>query len=298
MIQLLRSFFGLNDTPTNRTVIGNVTGTGLNFTLQEIKYIKESNNRLASLLQLSKRYKGTPHEEKLKSVYEKTKKIQAFYLSKKRIHELELFHIQNTDNFINTFSLIIDVHERHKENAFKNYNPEIATPISISTKEPEPVSIKEPQVQKSVTPRPSSNGRKESELADIAQKVKSRSKREGTAVTEDIATEVLPLSIPEISIDTVARVSYEKEEALGKTLRSEISFISNLQEKEAFQAYIATRLGIKNIYYVGNAKIITPNPGVLNPEEIVPVIYWGKHSYILTLPDYRLFPVNISRKSV
>ena len=64
MIQLLRSFFGLNSTSSNRKVLG----APVSYDLQEVAYIKDSNDRLTILLNLYKKYKGTAHAEKIKSV--------------------------------------------------------------------------------------------------------------------------------------------------------------------------------------------------------------------------------------
>lgn len=285
MIQFLRSFFGLNEPSSNRTVVG--TSAGIDFDLKEIAYIKDSNNRLVQILTLSKKYKGTPHEDKIKSVYEKTKKIHEFLLSKKKIYELELFHIGYTEHFISTFNLIIDVHQSHKEDTFATSEPQ-----------PEITSIKEPVVEVPLTTDESKNGRSKGELFEIAERVRQRKKQTTSVYTEEPRTEVPRVAIPEISIDTIAKVFFLREDVSGKPVPDEISFVSTQQEKEAFQSYVSARLGIDNIYYVGNARISLPNSKDRSQGEMVPVIYWSKFSYALALNNYRIFPVTINRRSL
>jgi hypothetical protein len=284
MIKFVRSFFGLNGPSTKRAVIGS---TNNSFDLQQVAYIKDSTNRLATLLDLSKKYKGTAHEENIKKVHEKTKKIHSFLVSKRRIHELELFHIQNTDHFINTFSLIIEVHHSHKESAF-----------AALEVEPEVASIKEPVVQAPLPKVESSNGKNKGELFEIAEKVRQRSKQGSVIYAEEAGTQVPTLAVPEVSINTIAKVFFHKEDTSGKPVPYEISFVSTQEEKEAFQAFVSARLGLKDIYYVGNASINLSHVKSSSPKEMAPVIYWGKNLYALTLQDYRMFPVTINRKSL
>jgi hypothetical protein len=294
MIQFLRSFFGLNSTSSNRKVLG----ANVSFDLQEVAYIKDSNDRLTILLNLYKKYKGTLHADKIKAVYEKTRKIHEYLLSQKRIHELELFHIQHTEHFISTFALIVDIHERHKE---RSYKPVETEPEVIPVKEPikkEPVPIvtskKEPEVQIPVTIE-SSNGRGKGELFDIVEKARYKNKQaDATAIA---GAEAPMLHVPEISIDTIAKAFYFREAGPGKQIPNEISFISSPQEKEAFQAHICNHLGAKNIYYVGNGRISKLDSKNPHREEVVPIIYWSKFSYAITLHDYRMFPVKINRHS-
>ncbi|QHT70180.1 hypothetical protein GXP67_27810 [Rhodocytophaga rosea] len=280
MIQFVRSLFGLNKSSSNRKV----AGAGLSYDQQEVEYIKDSNNRLAALVQLQKRYKNTPHAEKIKLVYEKTKKIQWFLVSKKRVHELELFHIQNTDHFISTFTLIVDVYERHQEISYQN---SVAEPI-----------VKEVPVQQVAVAaeKTGSNGsRQKGELFEIAERVKNRSRQSTTLYTEEPTAPVPTLAIPEVSINTIAKVFYHKEEAPGKQTSFEISFVSTQEEKEAFQQYISSRLGIQEVHYVGNARInLLDNKGNIQ-KEMAPVLYLRNYLYALTLHDYRIFPVKINR---
>ncbi len=144
MIKFVRSLFGIKEPSSKRVVAGASTS----FDLQEVAYIKDSNHRLSALLNLYKSYKQTLHGEKIKKVYEQTKKIQDYLISKRRVHELELFHIQNTDNFLNTFALIVDVHQRHKESAAN----------TVVEKEPEPVPVHALEVQVPVSATTIING--------------------------------------------------------------------------------------------------------------------------------------------
>jgi hypothetical protein len=279
MIQFLRSLFGLSPSSSGRKV----AGASLSYDQQEVEYIKHSNNRLAALVQLQKRYKNTPHAEKIKQVYEKTKKIQWFLVSKKRVHELELFHIQNTDHFINTFTLIIDVFERHQEIA---YQQAVTEPVKE-------VPVQEVAVAAEKT---GPNGsRQRGELFEIAERVKNRSRQATTFVTEEPSVPVPNLSIPEVSINTIAKVFYHKEEAPGKQTSFEISFVSTQEEKEAFQQYVSLRMGIQEVHYVGNARInLLDNKGNMQ-KEMAPVLYLRNYLYALTLHDYRIYPVKINR---
>lgn len=278
MIQFMRSLFGLNGSSSTRTVVGKEDS----FDSREVAFIRDSNSRLAELLNLHKKYKGTLHEEKIKSVYEKTKKIHWFLVSKKRFHELELFHIRNTDHFTNTYNLIIDIHQRHKESVFNTLTPE-----QQEVEEPAPLL-------KSAS---NGNGRSKGELFDIVEKARQKGKPTKAAYTDETGAVVSSLSIPEVSINPIAKVFYFKEDSLGKQVPYEISFISTQQEKDAFQAYVSERLGIKDIYYVGNARINIPHYVSAAPDEMVPVVYLRNYLYALTLQDYRLFPVKINRKT-
>ena len=109
MIKLMRSLFGIGGSSNKRTVLGK----SISVDLKDVEYIKDSSNRLSTLHELYTRYRGTPHEQKIKIVYEKTKNIHNYLVTRNRLHELELFHIQNTEHFINTFTVIMDVHQEY-----------------------------------------------------------------------------------------------------------------------------------------------------------------------------------------
>jgi hypothetical protein len=84
MIELVRSFFGLKRLSGKRTVVGNPVSVDL----KEVRYIRDSNNRLSLLHTLWNRYKGTPHEPKIKTVYEKTNNIHNYLVARKKLTEL------------------------------------------------------------------------------------------------------------------------------------------------------------------------------------------------------------------
>jgi hypothetical protein len=283
MIKFVRSLFGLNGSTANRTVLG--THTTTNFDLQEVAYIKDSNNRLSALATLQKKYKGTRHEDMFRQVHEKTKRIHWYLVSRKRIHELELFHIRNTDNFLSTYTLIIDVHKRHQESNFP-----------VLDIEPEPIPRKEPPVQKPLstvdTTKPSFP---KGELFDIVEKVKQRSKPAAVVYALEAGTMVPTLGIPEVSINSVARIYYTRENTPGKQVALEVSFVSSQQEKDNFQFYVSERLGMKDIYYVGNARIKLPDSSGQEQEDTVPVFYLRNFLYAINLQDFRMYPVKINR---
>jgi hypothetical protein len=283
MIKFVRSLFGLNGSAANRTVLG--THTTTNFDLQEVAYIKDSNNRLSALAALQKKYKGTRHEDMFLKVYEKSKRIHWYLVSRKRIHELELFHIRNTDNFLSTYGLIIDVHRRHQESNFP-----------VSELEPEPAPRKEPPVRKPLsTVDNTKTSSPKGELFDIVEKVKQRSKSATVVYALEAGTLVPALNIPEVSINTVAKIYYTRENTPGKQVALEVSFVSSQQEKDNFQFYVSERLGMKDIYYVGNARIKLADGSGQEQEDTVPVFYLRNYLYAITLQDFRMYPVKITR---
>lgn len=257
MIKFLRTFLKIGGSTTNRTVIG----TSISFDLKEVAHIKASNNRLSALNLLYKKYKGTAHEEKFRSVWEKTKKIHAYLISQKRLHELEIFHLQHTDHFLNTFQLIIDVHLRHKDE----------TPVLISSAE-------------GISSNADTSGKKIKGASESAQQLRTYDSEQ---------TAFVKLTLPEVIINTNAKVSYQRENKLGKSVAGEISFTSSTIEKESFQSYLSGKLGIRSIFYVGNASIIFPESKSAHSPTMAPIIYWGNHAYALSLSDFRLFPVKI-----
>jgi hypothetical protein len=212
-------------------------------------------------------------------------------VSKKRLHELELFHIRNTDNFLSTFTLIVDVHKRHQES---NFNIADTEPHKPSPKEPAPV--KEPEVPKTLKTVERVGGtNKKGELFDIVEKVKQRSKQSSVIYALEPGTEVPSLAIPEVSINTIAKAFYTLENAPGKQVANEISFVSTQQEKDAFQLFVSDRLGMKDIYYVGNARVKIPDTKGVISEETAPVFYLRNYLYAITLHDFRMYPVKITR---
>jgi hypothetical protein len=251
MINFVRSLFGLNGSTSTRKVIGSTAS----FDPQEVNYIKDSNKRLNALLDLQKKYKGTAHEARLKLVLEKTKKIHWFLVSKKRVHELELFHIRNTDNFISTYALIIDVHQRHKENAFH------ALEIEAKVAQAKAIETQKPAAEASLPKAEQAANGSKGELFEIVEKIKQRNKQTSSVNAITLGTEVPRLAIPEVYINTVAKIFYHKENTPGKQVAHEISFVSSQQEKDAFQAYVAERrylLCRKCHYQTARQQIVCP----------------------------------------
>ncbi|WP_114783798.1 hypothetical protein [Botryobacter ruber] len=276
MIEFLRSLFGLSDVTGNRTVVG---GGPVSVDARQVQYIKDSNLRIAALHQLYTRYKGTPHEAKLKEVYTKTKDIHVHLVHKKRVHELELFHLQNTDHFLNTFTIILDVHQKHTapattatapepESFFKNLKSATATLAGKTKPVTEPA--RQPAIQRHQEPA-------------------------RTAVADAPAA-----TLPEVSIDTSSRIRYNSEDEKGIPTTKAIGFTSSQEEKEAFLAHVASRVGMyrRDVTYVGNAMLTLPAAYSGPPSAAyAPILHWRGLTYALSLSDYRLYPVKIYRRS-
>ncbi len=268
MIKFLRLLFGQPSPAGKRTVVGQANAVDV----KEVKYTQDSSARLNLLNNLCNKYKGMPHEAKIKSVYEKTKSIHTFLIAKKRGPELELFHLQHTDHFINTFGIIAEVHQRYQESIFS--------------------SAQSNQVPENIPSAP--NGRPEPVMAarEPAQRAGSPAAFNATLKTE-AAVPTLP--VPVISINTFARIPYVHADTLGSLSAREISFTAAEPEKELFLAEVSARLGIQNIVYLGNALVNIPQSTQdTTTPELVPVIRWQHSVYALYLKDFRLFPVKIN----
>lgn len=261
MMQFVRSLFGWNGSAANRTVVGNKVSVDI----KDVSYIQDSNTRLNLLHNLYNRYRGTPHAPKMKAVYEKTKNLHTYLIAKKRVHELELFHLQNTEHFINTFTAILDVHQSSQDSSIispqtelkdeEGYNQKvIAEPINDS---PGPIVL--------------------------------------TLASGD---EMPQLAVPAISINTYAKISYKRIDTAGNLILNDISFTATNQEKENFLATISPRLGVYklDISYMGNAQVHLPNSNGSIQTEIVPIVNWKGCLYVFSINDYRLFPIRINRK--
>jgi hypothetical protein len=260
MIQYLRSLFGWNGA-ANRTVVGKQASIDI----KDIPYIQDSNTRLNLLLHLYNRYKGTAHASKIKAVYDKTKKLHTYLIAKKKVHELELFHIQNTDHFISTFTAILEVHQRNQDAS--------ATSSKAGSKY----------------------------AADANPKIISQSANvhpEPVALTLKSGDEVPQLVLPAISINTFDKITYERTDETGNLILQEISSTSTKQEKDNFLSAISSRLGVYklDIFYVGNAQVHLPKNDGSIQTEIVPIVNWKGCLYIFSLNDYRFFPIRINRK--
>lgn len=280
MMKFVRSLFGFGGLTGNRTVLGHP----VNVDIKHFAHIRESNARLTALHNLYIGYKNTPHAPKLKAVYDKTKHIHACLVAKKKVHELEMFHIQNTDHFINTYSAILHVHQKHN-----------GTPMPVPT--PAPIEekplilLKESGVERL---------KQKAEAASRVELIKrlNRQSMFATSTSEDRA-EVPKLGIPGISINTYSKVFYVEEGGTAEGQEAkEISFTSAKQDKENFLAFISSRLGISGVSYVGNAMVAMPYSDGSYPAGTVPIVHWNGCNYAFNLTDYRLFPVRINRKSL
>lgn len=266
MIEFMRSLFGLGG--STRTVVGH----SHSIDIKDVAYIKDSKARLTALHHVYKRYRGTPHEPKIRAVYEKTKAIHSYLLSKKRLHELELFHLQNTDHFINTYSVIMDAYEQGHEG-------------TEGRRKGEPFFSRSGSV----------NGRRPAESSQT-EMVKPEISAGAANAGDKGRIEAPKLSVPVILINTYSNVPYE--EADDDLPAAEIGFTSSEPEKEIFLQHVSARLGIDDISYVGNALVNIPNSNGSSPTGLVPVIHWKGYLYALNLNDYRLFPVKIYRRGL
>jgi hypothetical protein len=261
MIRWVRSVLGLENLPVKRTVLGNQS----HLDLKAARQFQHSANRLKLLQTLCHQYKGTPHEQKINLVYEKTQSIHTSFLEQQKGTELELFHLQNTDNFINTFALIKATHQKNK-----------AAAPAISSDKPAAANL------------PTNKSRFNASLPGFNHPVKN------------ILIPSLPpvLQIPAIAIDTFTQVDYVRLGPAGDLSTHQIGITSAYQEKEYFLATVATRVGIykPDLSYVGNTQVLLPdNPA--SPPGYLPVINWRGNMYVVNLNDFRLFPVKINRNN-
>ena len=312
MIRIFRSFFGLEQEST-RTVMAHPGAADA----RAVQYIRASNARLNALHQLYGRYKGTVHADKILAVFEKTKLIHNYLVTRKRVHELEMFHVQNTEHFISTFTTVINVHERHIKDSFvPDRERGRAQPLpNPPTSQPRPTVTPE----RKVTPQPQRIPdqpfetkveqvlkRIESETIKgiyTAQKVTEMVKRVANQAPmgqPDVMQASVPaLSVPVIAIDTYSRVYYATELEGGGTISREIAFTSADEDKEVFLQHVASKLALdkSELNYVGNAMLAIPDTKGPSPARHVPILHWRGYPYAVSLMDYRLFPVRMHRKS-
>jgi hypothetical protein len=306
MIRFFRSFFGLEQEST-RTVMDHPGAADA----RAMQYIRASNARLNALHKLYDRYKHTPHAEKILAVFEKTKLIHNYLVTRKRIQELELFHVQNTEHFINTFTTVINVHERHIKDS---YIPEREKPQPVPQ-----VQKPRPQGQPKAAPRPQPEPGQpfESKVEQVLKRIESETIKgiyTAQKVTEmvkrvanqapigapDVMQASVPtLSVPVIAIDTYSRVFYSPELEGGATMSREISFTCSDADKDVFLQHIASKLGMakSELNYIGNAMLAIPDTKGPSPARHVPIVHWRGYPYAVSLMDYRLFPVRMHRKS-
>ena len=271
----MRYLFGLKGVTGNRTVVGKPE-TGID--VKDVPYIQDSNKRLAALQELCNRYKGTPHAEKISVVYEKTKHIHSYLGGRRRVHELELFHLQHTDHFLNTFTVIMDAHQQ------------LLTEANTSSGSAGRADMK----ARRVVAAPFRRDRKEVKAAEMLNREISQ---RAFIDIKEAKTEVPRLSEPSISINTYSKIVYLKEDISDGLTTNEIGFTSTAEEKETFVNYVSSCLGIEGISYVGNAMVYVPTHSSAQPAEMVPLIHWNGCPYALILEDFRLFPVKTYRKS-
>lgn len=265
MIDFLCSFFRLKGASGKRKVVGGPE----TIQIKDLPYIKDSNKRLTALQELYNKYRSTPYAPKIKAVYDKTKRIHTYLVSRGRGHELELFHLQHTEHFLNTFSVIINVHQQHDS------TPATAVPG-----------------KRKVLTNPFRNERKE--VAE-ARRQNSETSRQVLADIQETKTEVPRLALPVITLNTYSRIVYLKENTPDGITPHVIGYTSGPEEKEAFVNYVSERLGMEDITYIGNTMVYLPGQAKSHAPELVAVIHWNGTSYILGLEDDRLYPVRLFR---
>jgi hypothetical protein len=300
MTSFWRSFFGLET--STRTVSSHPAAADA----RAVQYIRSSNARLNALHNLHERYKDTPHAAKILAVFEKTKNIHNYLVTRKRVHELEMFHVRNTEHFLNTFTTIINVHQRHTADTFVP-----AKPAKEARKvAPAPRPKEQPRAGhaskhfeskvENVLKRIESETIKGIYTAHKVSEMVKRVKNQTPMGQADVLRAEVPgISIPAVAIDTYSRVHYAKEIATGGTVSREIGFTSSDEDKEAFLQHVAFRLGLDKaeLSYIGNAMMAIPDTKGPSPARHVPVMHWRGFPYVLSLIDYRLFPVRMHRQS-
>jgi hypothetical protein len=270
MISFVRSLLRWTRSANNRTVVGRPVAVDI----REATYIQDSKNRLNALFHLYNKFRGTPHEQKFKSVYEKTKNIHAYLEARKKVHELELFHIQHTEHFINTFTVILDAHQRQQD-----------IPFAATTTQP-------------TTGGGASTGRRPGVAPNPPQPVNQMNGGEPFLPPEATRTQIPRLTTPEIRINVSARIRYYvKEGSPEGLLAREIGLNSSAAETKAFLADVTARFGIGPVAYLGNALVHIPDNSGAPPTGMVPVIRWQGTAYALHLSQNRLFPVAVYAES-
>ncbi len=268
MMDFMRSLRGLKDETATRQVVG---GAPVGFGLQEVEFIKSSNLRLSLLQDLANRYGATPHATKLKQAYQKTKSIHSFLVTKKKVHVLEMFHLQHTDHFIATFTIILETYLDHN-------------PV------PRQTSASSAGQASSPTPR---RVAKAQDLPEMIKPLKTHGQFfHGT----ESRAPVPRLYAPDISINTFENITFLHENAEGQLVAHHVGATSSPEEKDVFLQHVSSRLGLAQLTYVGNAHLTIPNSSGITPTGMVPIIYWEGFRYAVNLNDYRLFPVGVFRK--
>lgn len=280
MIDYFRSLFGLSGSGRRRTVLGH----SVDIEIKDVKYIQSSKQRLDALFNIYNRFKNTSHAPRVKAVYDKSKVIHTYLVARNRLHELELFHIQHTEHFINAFTAILDAHQQKFEIAEAH---EIPTATKES-QEPSRESALETLLNHFKAEKFQENW---NELSGKQDHNYGRTTRRA-APTAEVETLSPSLSIPTVSINTFEKTPYFPE---GLPARA-IGYTSSSQEKFEFQQHLIHKLGIENIKYMGNSLVQMPGSNDSYPTGLVPIIHWSGFLYAVSLSDYRLFPVKTFRK--
>ncbi|CAN5776079.1 hypothetical protein BH24BAC1_BH24BAC1_06520 [soil metagenome] len=293
MIKYVWTFLGFGGTASERKVVGGNTPVDG----KEVAYYRESSARLEALHRLVVRYRGTPHEPKLKAVFDKTRTIHAYLVGKKRPHELELFHVQHTDHFINTFTVILDVHQSHQAVPLPPFPPPLPPPPPVVS--PRTETRTESKADVLLKRFEAERVRKSAEPAKQPEMVRPLSGQGQLVDTLDSRMEVPRLAVPAISIATYSNIIYLREHNTEGQVAHEVGFTSTNEEKGAFLLHVSARLGLNvmGMAYYGNALMTIPNSSGSTPTGYVPVINWKGCTYALNLNDYRLFPVKVPRRS-
>ncbi len=274
MMGFMRTMFGW---PAEKRTVVN---TSPSVEIKDHEHVKTAKAKLAALQDLLIRYRGTAHEEKIQQVCEKTHTIQQYLLAKDRVHELALFHIQQTDHFLATFNTIKDYHESEAKRPFD------------AQKAKSKAEVLRKIIEKD-------RAFKHREKLKVSEFIKPLHSQGQFPQTEVVRTAVPVFGVPEVSVNTYSMIKYLRENALRELHENEVGFTSTEEAKENFLQTICYRLGINTdeVAYFGNALVKIPNEDGSEPTGYVPILHWKGLMYALNLNDYRLFPVRIFRRS-
>lgn len=266
----MRDFWGFIFGRETAAAQRKVVGAAVEFGVQEAAYLKDANLRLAQLQDLCQKFAGTPQATRMRLAYEKTRQIHTYLVSRKKLVELELFHLQHTDHFLTTFSAIWQHHQDHPP--IKNLSAGQADPEKGLEQSP-PRIIRVPKA------------------LDLPEIVQPLAKQGPLSARSGGHTTVPRLYVPEVSINATASITFLHENPQGKLTAHHVCATSSGPEKEVFVQHVRSRLGLEHLEYVGNAQVTIPNENGITPTGLVPIIFWEGFLYALNLNDYRLFPV-------
>lgn len=288
MMEFMRTIFGNSSPVGNRKVVGNLENR---YDSKDADHIRESEARLTTLYHLYKKYAGSAHEHKVRLVYEKTKNIHHYMVAHNRVHELTIFHLQHTDHFINTFSAIVDVYQKHHKiyPPSPGFSPGAEAAAGTGTKgRGRPVFEKAKQDKKI----------NKSPLPEIAEMLKTLfvEGTEAAKIHRKPAGQGPVLEVPEVTINTFEKVTYHKDLSPGALMVKEVSYVSGVKEKEDFLQFVSARLGIQDISYMGNAMVNLPAPHGITKPAVMPVIHWKEFLYAVDMTDFRIYPVKMYRR--